>query len=1018
MENDFVDIGWLLKDIEETSSNDETTVRYQLDSSSLGSIIKSMDTEYDRNALKAVLFATRSRKEIKELGINADRAVTFLRKTISIAEESENALAAAEDMLNIRMTRKRKHIDERIDEINTKVAKLGDLLPETRRKDLETEKEMLTEQAENIKKLQIREDKYSVKRFNQSRKRLATDLLEENRVKRRRKSTGAPRALDSEDEELIRKAIEDKSTAHGRRHDAVMYVNHRVKKKDFLTIANYSLYKRGKKLIRSATTVLNRGRPRNVSSRAAKLHLGKGLFCAKKPPKTEHEENECTHHQRKHIKNAKCSLFSKDNDGLVLSMDDKAYLRPGTDVGARNTKSGKIYDVSDQEMQRKLPQHDFSVPQVHITPSSFRFMTGHQEIIDGKLHLVNDTDQTIVTLRPKYYIGSSGSIWASETMFLRRELPQLFEVTKGPYRYSHVSLRRFCAHVHDCLFYFEDTTMYEDVKAITKNPDCKFREYEVLRLSWIKSELCAATLRWDEDKIDVSAQDVAYGNEVKDAVRLIMDDLDQNIHASQLTGEQLWQVYGDLQRNMNQVLDCIKELQLPPVKTDILKNTDAGPGVGSSNVEVRYRDVEMARILNSDRMNRIHRARDDSGQNEAERSNACIGDALVDGGSLQWKFYDALGGLTQEEIKSLSLDDIKKREELAMEKNAWTVAKNVAERISDEPGPAGDYMQSYVTPCKDRHFFFNTEHLRQFLSTPDSKRKTIPGNAYFTKLDTFMKEHVQVGELYLEYLKGDCENTKKTLCEFCTKFPPSVPGLERVPRPMPDQEALPELRYLAFDKTPTVTLSGSQREVDDYQPRAQVKKLFQDGTITLDDAESIGKFSKTYAVEETLIRKYIEHLEYLKLKQEKRSEERRKKKQEEVNKTYNDFDWVQMFHDGSISKHTVSVLNLFLDKHNLSHGKMKKADKVRKISAWLANSEYHKTQEIGNGGEDKESTDEDTDVDISDEEGDVILQELGESSDDEEISDSENEQILLPRKSRTGRTCTTYLTRHFYGDSD
>ena len=42
-------------------------------------------------------------------------------------------------------------------------------------------------------------------------------------MNRRARSTGAPRALDSEDEELIQKAIEDKSTAHGRRHDAVMY---------------------------------------------------------------------------------------------------------------------------------------------------------------------------------------------------------------------------------------------------------------------------------------------------------------------------------------------------------------------------------------------------------------------------------------------------------------------------------------------------------------------------------------------------------------------------------------------------------------------------------------------------------------------------------------------------------------------------------------------------------------------------------------------------------------------------
>lgn len=48
---------------------------------------------------------------------------------------------------------------------------------------------------------------------------------------------------------------------------------------------------------------------------------------------------------------------------------------------------------------------------------------------------------------------------------------------------------------------------------------------------------------------------------------------------------------------------------------------------------------------------------------------------------------------------------------------------------------------------------------------------------------------------------------------------------------------------------------------------------------------------------------------------------------------------------------------------------------------------------------------------------DVILFEVGESSDDDG-SDSENDKILQPRNSRTGRSCTTYLMHHFYGDSD
>ena len=81
--------------------------------------------------------------------------------------------------------------------------------------------------------------------------------------------------------------------------------------------------------------------------------------------------------------------------------------------------------------------------------------------------------------------------------------------------------------------------------------------------------------------------------------------------------------------------------------------------------------------------------------------------ALVDGGTLRWKFYEALDGLTQAEIESLSLDDIRKREGLAMEQNTWMVAENVADRINHDPGPAGDYIQSFyfVTPRKNEHFF-------------------------------------------------------------------------------------------------------------------------------------------------------------------------------------------------------------------------------------------------------------------------------------------------------------------------
>ena len=157
--------------------------------------------------------------------------------------------------------------------------------------------------------------------------------MDENRVKRRRLGAGRPELIGAEEEEfMIAKCIADKSTAHGRRHATTMYLNNRVKQRHFLSLANYHLLKKGKKLIRSATTVYNRSRPKNIRSRAANQHKGKWLFCYKKPPKAEDDSVETIHHQRAHVKNAKIEL-AKQNPGnsLVCSMDDKAYLNPGTD---------------------------------------------------------------------------------------------------------------------------------------------------------------------------------------------------------------------------------------------------------------------------------------------------------------------------------------------------------------------------------------------------------------------------------------------------------------------------------------------------------------------------------------------------------------------------------------------------------------------------------------------------------------------------------------------------------------
>ena len=259
-------------------------------------------------------------------------------------------------------------------------------LSDKRKGDIEEERNAYKERLENLQLLEKNESVSAQRRTQQVKRKIALDLIECNRVKRRKLGAGAQSLLDSEDEHFIANAIASKSTCHGRRHEeATLFTNQRVKKKDFLSLANYSRLRKGKKLIKSATTVTNQGKPRNIRSMAAKSHKGKWLWCTKKPPKTEDHDTESTHHQRAHVRNAKHRIFGDDekDHSLLISMDDKAYLRPGTDVGARATKTGVIYDVIDPEEEKKLPQHDFNHPEVNQTPASFRFIKQHILTIDG-----------------------------------------------------------------------------------------------------------------------------------------------------------------------------------------------------------------------------------------------------------------------------------------------------------------------------------------------------------------------------------------------------------------------------------------------------------------------------------------------------------------------------------------------------------------------------------------------------------------------------------------------------------
>ena len=85
-----------------------------------------------------------------------------------------------------------------------------------------------------------------------------------------------------------------------------------------------------------------------------------------------------------------------------------------------------------------------------------------------------------------------------------------------------------------------------------------------------------------------------------------------------------------------------------------------------------------------------------------------------------------------------------------------------------------------------------------------NNRNDMPGSAYIHKILEFIEKHVESGELYAKFLKGSCKEKDGSLCKHCcvTDGPEEIawtgPATERIPRPIPDQSALPEFKYLSI----------------------------------------------------------------------------------------------------------------------------------------------------------------------------------------------------------------------------
>ena len=118
---------------------------------------------------------------------------------------------------------------------------------------------------------------------------------------------------------------------------------------------------------------------------------------------------------------------------------------------------------------------------------------------------------------------------------------------------------------------------------------CQFKEYEMKKLKWLKNQLSETVSIFREEKETLTHHEVASGTELIGIINDIRegnDDIDKT--SSTLSANTLWEHQEKAVNLCDAAIAFINSLKLPPLCDHILQATDAGCGVGVTNIEVKY----------------------------------------------------------------------------------------------------------------------------------------------------------------------------------------------------------------------------------------------------------------------------------------------------------------------------------------------------------------------------------------------------------------------------------------------
>ncbi len=374
--------------------------------------------------------------------------------------------------------------------------------------------------------------------------------------------------------------------------------------------------------------------------------------------------------------------------------------------------------------------------------------------------------------------------------------------------------------LNDVWRYFSYQFDEDDLLLLQDHQDKKFTEYETKKADVFLERLLQCKKSVEEIIEDSCELEKACLGKIKSKLNLIQSSL-QRYKASLSEDPDS----SELKQLISNCLDVLIEVKPPRQKSRIIDLTDAGPGVGITNIEVKFRKIEEIRMMNYDYYVRHHLAPGDSSHNEVERIQSYVGDSVCDGGALNWEHRKKSDYLSDLDISNVTTARLEELEMERMRLNAFKVAHKVSERIDCAVAPEG-FMKSFVSWEKQQLFFWDKVYLNDFFGK--NHNAIVPGHNYVSKLEIFSGKHVIIGEKYLEFVKFACsDGADATSSSHCVGYGWVDGPCDRIPEPMPYTKS-DNFRYLHINDTPA-EIDGVRRPVNDFNPRVQLKNGFNKG---------------------------------------------------------------------------------------------------------------------------------------------------------------------------------------------